>query len=89
MMRYNLHELYHQVHARQEEESLEDILLNYLKTLGGKKVTIWEIRQCGPSELRKASSDTLRNDLWNMMRSEIVIVERVGKAERYALNAGT
>ncbi|HET8852741.1 MAG TPA: DUF3987 domain-containing protein [Ktedonobacteraceae bacterium] len=89
MMRSNLHELYRQVHARQEEESLEDILLNYLKTLGSKKVTIREIRQFGPSELRKASSDTLRNDLLNLMRSEIVTVERVGKAERYALNAGT
>jgi hypothetical protein len=88
MMRSNLHELYRQVHARQEEESLEDILLNYLKTLGGKKVTIREIRQFGPSELRKTSSDTLRNDLLNLMRSEIVTVERVGKAERYALNAG-
>ncbi len=88
MMRSNLHELYRQVHARQEEESLEDILLNYLKTLGGKKVTIREIRQFGPNELRKASSDTLRNDLLNLMRSEIVIVERVGKAERYALNPG-
>ena len=88
MMRWNLHELYHQVHAGQAENNLEDILLNYLKTLGSKKVTIREIRQFGPCELRKASSDTLRNDLLNLMRSEIVTVERVGKAERYALNAG-
>jgi len=88
MMRCNLHELYSQVHARQEEDSLEDILLNYLKTLGGKKVTIREIRQYGPSELRKASSDTLRNDLLNLMRSELVTVVRVGRAERYALSTG-
>ena len=89
MMRRNLHELYRQVNAGQTENNLEDILLDYLKTLGDKKVTIREIRQFGPSELRKASSDTLRNELLNLMRSEIVTVERVGKAERYALNAGT
>ena len=89
MMRRNLHELYRQVNTEQVENHLEDILLDYLKTLGGKKVTIREIRQCGPSELRKASSDTLRNDLLNLMRSELVTVVRVGKAERYALNPGT
>jgi len=89
MMRRNLHELYSQVHARQEEDNLEDILLNYLKTLGDKKVTIREIRQFGPSQLRSASSDTLRNDLLNLMRSELVTVMRVGKAERYALSTST
>ncbi len=89
MVRRNLHELYRQVNAGQVENHLEDILLDYLKTLGGKKVTIREIRQCGPSELRKASSDTLRNDLLNLIRSEMVTVERVGKAERFALNTGT
>ncbi len=89
MMRRNLHELYRQVNAGQIENHLEDILLDYLKTLGGKKVTIREIRQFGPSELRKASSDTLRNDLLNLIRSEMVTVERVGKAERFALNTDT
>ena len=86
MMRRNLHELYHQVNTWQEEECLEDILVEYLKTLGGKKVTIREIRQFGPGVLRKTPSETLRNELLNLVRSEIVNVERTGKAERYGLN---
>ena len=89
MMRRNLHELYRQVNAGQVDNHLEDILLDYLKTLRGKKVTIREIRQCGPGELRKASSDMLRNDLLNLIRSEMVTFERVGKAERFALNTAT
>jgi hypothetical protein len=86
MMRRNLHELYHQVNTWHEEKCLEDVLVEYLKTLGSKKVTIREIRQFGPGELRKASSETLRNELLNLVRSEIVNVERTGKAERYGLN---
>ena len=86
MMRRNLHELYHQVNTWQEEESLEDILVEYLKTLGGKKVTVREIRQFGPAESRNTPSETLRNELLNLVKSEIVNVERAGKAERYSLN---
>jgi hypothetical protein len=88
-MRRNLHELYRQVNTEHEEDCLEDALVNYLKTLAGKPVTIREIRHFGPSELRKASSDMIRNELLNLMRSEIVSVERVGKAERFTLKTAS
>jgi Protein of unknown function (DUF3987) len=88
-MRRNLHELYRQVNTEHEEYCLEDALVNYLKTLAGKPVTIREIRHFGPSELRKASSDMIRNELLNLMRSEIVSVERVGKAERFTLKTAS
>ena len=86
MMRRNLHELYHQVNTGQEGHCLEDVLVGYLTTLAGKPVTIREIKQFGPSALRKVSSEMIRNELVNLMRSEIVNVERVGRAERYILN---
>jgi len=86
LMRRNLHELYHQVNTGQEEHCLEDVLVDYLTTLSGKPVTIREIRHFGPSPLRKVSSEMIRNELVNLMRSEIVSVERIGRAERYRLN---
>jgi hypothetical protein len=85
LMRRNLHELYHQVNVQPEEHSLEDTIVNYLNTLAGKAVTIRDIRHFGPSELRKVPSEMIRNELMNLVRSEIVSVERVGRAERYGL----
>ena len=86
MMRRNLHELYRQVNAEREEKGLEDAVIDYLKSLSGKAVTIREIRQFGPGELRKAPSEMIRNELVNLLRSDIVTVEHVGRAERYRLN---
>ena len=86
LMRRNLHELYRQVNTEQEEHCLEDVLVDYLTTLAGKPVTIREIRHFGPSELRKVSSEMIRNELVSLVRSEIANVERVGKTERYTLN---
>jgi hypothetical protein len=88
LMRRNLHELYRQVNTGQEENCLEDVLVDYLKTLAGKPVTIREIRQFGPGALRKASSEMIRNELGNLVRSDLVSVERIGKAERYRLLRG-
>ena len=88
LMRRNLHELYHQVNTQPEEHSLEDSIVDYLNTLAGKAVTIREMRHFGPGELRKVSSEMIRNELLNLVRSDIVSVERVGRAERYRLLQG-
>jgi len=74
MMRRNLHELYAQVNtAEPEGVTLEDLLIGYLK--GGKCVTIRDIRRLGPQELRRQTSEAVRNELANLIRSGVV--ERV------------
>ncbi len=89
MMRRNLHELYRQVNAGHEGTHLEDLLIDYLKSLHGKSVTIRDIRRLGPGKLRSQTSEVLRNELANLIRSGIVErKQREGsRAEWYALIA--
>jgi hypothetical protein len=89
IMRRNLHELYRQVNAGQEGTPLEDHLIDYLRSLRGKSVTIRDIRRLGPSELRSQTSDVLRNELANLIRSGIVERKQLegSRAEWYALIA--
>ena len=87
IMRRNLHELYRQVNTRQGQSCLEDVVLDYLKTLGGKSVTIRDIRRLGPGELRNQTSEAIRHELENLIRSGIVERKRLegSRAEWYAL----
>ncbi len=87
IMRRNLHELYRQVNARQEGDVLEDRLIDYLKSQQGKSVTIRDIRRRGPAELRSQTSEAIRQDLENLIRSGIVERKRLegSRAEWYTL----
>jgi hypothetical protein len=91
LMRRNLHELYRQVNTKQEEHSLEDVLLDYLKTLGGKSVTIRDIRRLGPADLRSQTSEVIRHELENLIRSGIVERRPMegSRAEWYTLASHT
>jgi hypothetical protein len=91
LMRRNLHELYRQVNTKQEEHSLEDVLLDYLKTLGGKSVTIRDIRRLGPVDLRSQTSEVIRHELENLIRSGIVERRPMegSRAEWYTLASHT
>ena len=87
MMRRNLHELYHQVNTQHEHSCLEDILLDYLKTLQGKSVTIRDLRRLGPSDLRNQKSEVIRHEMENLIRSGIVVRTHLegSRAEWYHL----
>src|SRR5262249_62254115 len=87
LMRRNLHELYYQVNTQQEQNCLEDVLIDYLKTLGGKSVTIRDIRRLSPADLRNQSSEVIRHEMENLMRSGIVERKRLegSRAEWYTL----
>jgi hypothetical protein len=87
LMRRNLHELYRQVNTGQEGTLLEDQLIDYLKALDGKSVTIRDIRRLGPRDLRSQTSEALRQELENLIRSGLVERKRVegSRAEWYRL----
>jgi hypothetical protein len=87
MMRRNLHELYRQVNREHEHTCLEDLLIDYLKTLQGKSVTIRDLRRLGPSSLRNQKSEVIRHEMENLIRSGMVERTRLegSRAEWYHL----
>lgn len=86
MFRRNLHELYIQVSsAIQETNPHEDTLINYLKTLNGKAVTVRDILQYAPASLRPLKTDGIRELLINLQRSGIVDCKKEGRKECYTL----
>lgn len=87
MFRRNLHELYSQVSTAPDDSPLEDGLIMYLKTLQGKAVTVRELAQFSPIEIRRLKTEGIRNLLVNLERSGIVECKKEGKKECYSLVA--
>jgi len=86
MFRENLHRLYAQVSVASDDNPLEDVLIEYMKTLNGKQTTIRDILTYGPTSLRKLKSEGVRNLLIGLERSGIVTSKKEGKKEWYSLD---
>jgi Protein of unknown function (DUF3987) len=85
MFRKNLHELYTQVTTRHDEESsLDETLIAYLKTLDEPK-TVRYILQYGPADVRRLKGDGVRSMLLGLERDGITTVQREGKKEVWEL----
>lgn len=84
IFRRNLHELYSQVTDGQfEKDPYETILSDFLKLQKGRALTVREICQYAPLEIRKQKAKTIREMLQELERSGEVELIKSNKTERY------
>jgi hypothetical protein len=84
---HTMDQLYGQMDNPDEDNPLEDLLIDYLKSLQGGATTVREIVQHGLIELRKLKADGIRDLLLSLERSGIVECVREGRKECYKLSS--
>jgi hypothetical protein len=76
ILRRNLHEMYEQINMPEQPRTIDDNLRDYLTSLNGRKITASDVKQYGPSHLRKLSAAQITKSFEDMAKAGQVEVYR-------------